>query len=155
MPKRAFGAVFFLGILLLPSCADLGTAPEHGFLANHSGIPDPELRWEAYDIQDYALLQTRTCFCALSGKQFLVTVRGGSISNIVDPTDGSVLAADDWGGFKTIPELFALARSIDPATVAVLEVSYDPRYGYPARIFVNPSVAMGDAEYGFDTTLLH
>lgn len=155
VPKHPFGTVYFLCLLLLPSCTDMGTAPDHGLLADHSGITDPELRWEAYAIQDYAILQARTCFCVDGGKKFLVTVRSGIIESVVDPTDGSVLAADRWGGFKTIPDLFALAKSIDTTTVASLQVSYDPRYGYPLRVFVDPSAQIADEEYGFETTIIH
>jgi Family of unknown function (DUF6174) len=144
-----------LCLFLLCSCADLGTAPEQGFLADHSGIADPLVRWEAYHINDYAFLQSRTCFCVDGGRNFLVTVRSGVIVQIVDPTTGFSLEADRWGDFKTIPELFALIHSIDPATVASIQVSYDSRYGYPLRVFVDPSVMIADEEYGFETSIVH
>jgi hypothetical protein len=132
----------------------MGTAPDHGLLADHSGIPDPEQRWEAYVITDYSMLQSRTCFCVDGGKKFLITVRSGRIAGIVDPADGSVLPQARWGAFMTVPELFALVRSIDPTNVASLQVSYDARYGYPVRVFVDPSTHIADEEYGFETAIV-
>jgi hypothetical protein len=145
---------FILGLALLSSCTDLGTAPDHGLLADHSGIADPAARWEAYAIEDYSVLQSRTCFCADGGRQFLVTVRSGIITSVVDPADGSILSADRWGNFMTIPGLFALVKSIDTTKVASLQVSYDPRYGYPLRVFVDPSIQIADEEYGFNTAIV-
>jgi hypothetical protein len=133
----------------------MGTEPEHGWLADHSGITDPAKRWDAYAIADYSMLQARDCFCIDGGKKFLVTVKSGNITSIVDPTDGSVLARDRWGAYKTIPDLFALVQSIDPAKVASLQVSYDARYGYPLRVFVDPSSQIADEEYGYETAIVN
>lgn len=54
----------------------------------------------------------------------------------------------------TIPDLFALLRSIDMTKVASLQVSYDARYGYPVRVFVDPSARIADEEYGFETAIV-
>ena len=75
-------------------------------------------------------------------------------SNIADPADGSPLPADRWGAFRTIPELLALARSIDPTHVASFHVEYDPRYGYPRSIYVDPSAQIADEEYGYETAII-
>jgi len=143
-----FAAIFF-------SCADLGTAPVEGLLADHSGIADPVQRWEAYSLEDYSIVQIPTCFCADGGRKFLVTVRSGSIAGIVDQSDGSELGEDRWGAFRTIPGLFALIESIDTAHVASFRFTYDPRYGYPQILFVDPSAQIADEEYGFQTELVH
>ncbi len=145
--------ILWFAILSL-SCTDLGTAPDHGLMADHSGIADPLLRWEAYALEDYSMLQSRTCFCIDGGRSFLISVRSGRIAGVVDPADGSVLAQDRWGAFMTIPDLFALVRSIDTTNIASLQVSYDARYGYPVRVFVDPSPRIADEEYGFETAIV-
>ena len=139
---------------LLTSCTDLGTGPGPGLLADHSDIADPAMRWAAYGVRDYAILQARDCFCVDGGKRFIVSVRSGAIAGVVNPADGSPLPADRWGAFRTIPELFALARSIDPAHVASFHVEYDPRYGYPRSIYVDPSAQIADEEYGYETAII-
>jgi hypothetical protein len=146
-------SIVWCAVLLL-SCADLGTAPDNGLLADHSSISDPLLRWEAYALADYSMHQSRTCFCVDGGRNYLVTVRSGRIAGIVDPSDGSVLTPDRWGAFMTISDLFALVRSIDTTKVASLQVSFDPRYGYPRRVFVDPSAQIADEEYGLETAIV-
>jgi hypothetical protein len=96
----------------------------------------------------------RTCFCGDGGKKFLITVRSGSISSIIDPTDGTIVAGDRWREFKTINELFDLVNSIDTTKVAHLQVSYDVRYGYPLKVFVDPSANIADEEYGYETEIV-
>ncbi len=100
------------------------------------------------------MLQAQTCFCIYGGRKFLVTVQSGSIAGVIDPADGKVLPGDRWGAFKTIDDLFALVKSIDTATVASLQVSYDTRYGYPLRVFVDPSAHIADEEYGYETEIV-
>ena len=150
--QRSLPILWF--VILSLSCTDMGTAPDHGLLADHSGISDPLLRWEAYALEDYSMLQARTCFCVDGGRRFLISVRSGRITGVVDPADGSVIAQDRWGAFMTIPDLFALVRSIDTTNVASLQVSYDARYGYPVRVFVDPSFHIADEEYGFETAIV-
>lgn len=152
--RKATTALLLCVGLLSFSCDDGGTSPQQGLLADHSGIVDPVKRWQAYGITEYSLLQTRTCFCADGGKKFLITVRSGGIASVVDPTDGGVLAAGRWADFKTIPDLFVLIGSIDTTKAASLQVSYDSRYGYPVRVFVDPSLQMADEEYGFETEIV-
>jgi len=150
--ERLLPLLFLLSISL--SCTDMGIAPDQGWQADHSNIADPQKRWEAYAMEDYDMYQSRTCFCADGGKRLVITVRSGSIVNIVDPSDGSALPADRWGAYKTIPDLFTLISSIDTTSVASFQVSYDARYGYPLRVFVDPSRQIADEEYGYETALL-
>lgn len=146
--------ILWFAILSL-SCTDMGTAPDHGLLADHSGIPDPEQRWEAYAVEDYSILQRHICYCADRANVFLITVQSGKIVSIVNQTDSSAFPANRWGECKTIPDLFTLIRSIDTATVNVLQVEYDPRYGYPTYLWVDPSHFIADEEFGYQTELIH
>jgi hypothetical protein len=136
------------------SCTDKGTEPDEGLLSDHSTIADPAKRWEAYGVDDYALLQMRTCFCGDGGKKFLITVRDGNIVSVVDPIEGTTIPDDRWWEFKTIAGLFDLVNSIDTSKVASLQVSYDVKYGYPLKVFVDQSANIIDEEYGYETELV-
>ena len=149
-PRRLLTAC----LLALSSCTDTGTAPQHGLIANYSGIADPETRWNAYAVQDYTLLQSRDCFCVYGGRKYLINVRSGKIASIIDPSDGSPLAPEGWGSYLTIPGLFALVKSIDTSAVAQFHVSYDPRYGYPVNLYVDPHAQIADDEYGYETEIV-
>jgi hypothetical protein len=34
------------------------------------------------------------------------------------------------------------------------QVSYDRRYGYPLRVYVDPSAQIADEEYGYETSIV-
>ena len=136
------------------SCNDVGTQPDQAWSADHSAIADPTQRWQAYGVQDYSLLQIRTCSCDNGGKGFLVTVRGGSIASVVDPSDGGVVGQQKWGEFKTVTDLFELIKSIDTTRVASLTVSYDARYGYPRKVLVDSSTITSNDEFGYETEIV-
>jgi hypothetical protein len=144
--------IFF--VLSTVCCSDQGVSPEHGWSADHSDIQDPQSRWQAYGIHDYSMLQSRNCFCPDGGTRYLITVQKDAVTRVINPADGSVLPAGQWARFKTVVDLFALVKSIDTATVASIQVSYNARYGFPERVFVNPSANIADEEYGFKTDLL-
>ena len=46
------------------------------------------------------------------------------------------------------------AKSIDPASVAVFRVTYDPKFGIPVSVYVDPSSFIADEEYGYETELV-
>ena len=144
--------ILWFAILSL-SCTDFGTAPD--FLADHSSIADPMKRWEAYAVEDYTILQRHICYCADRANVLLITVRSGKIVSIVNPTDSSAFPANRRTEYKTIPDLFTLTRSIDTAAVYNFQVAYDPRYGYPTYVWVDPSHLVADEEYGYETELIH
>lgn len=135
------------------SCHDAGPEPDQPWLADHSDIADPAKRWAAYGVQDYAIVQTRNCFCPDGGKRFLITVRSGNIVSVVDLSNESN-ATERAGAFKTVAQLFDLIKSIDTTHVASFQASYDARYGYPLKIYVDPNARIADDEYGYETSIV-
>ncbi len=136
------------------SCYEGKNQPESALTADHSAIADPQKRWQAYGVQDYSLLQTRTCFCDNGGKAFLVTVRQGSIANVVDPANGGNVPPEKWGEFKTVQGLFDLLKSVDSTKVATVSASYDTLYGYPRIILLDSSAVRSGDEFGFSTEIV-
>jgi hypothetical protein len=152
---RLGDALRVLSIALMSlTCTDAGTPGPDALLADHSSIADPVVRWRAYALVDYSLVQSRVCFCVDGGRKYLVTVRAGKIASVADAAGEGSLGAEKWGEFKTVPDLFALVASIDTTTVASLQVTYDPRYGYPSRVYVDPSAQVADEEYGYETAIV-
>jgi hypothetical protein len=137
------------------ACTDAGTSGPDPLRADHSSIADPVARWQAYGLVNYSLVQSRDCFCVDGGKKYLVTIRAGKIASVADAAGGGPLGVEKWGDFKTVPDLFALVASIDTSAVASLQVTYDPRYGYPSRVYVDPSAQIADEQYGYETAIVH
>jgi hypothetical protein len=150
IPKRKFmkrqRAIIFLVCVSLAwcSCNDLGET------LDHSDIVDPYARWRSYGFTDYEMLQTHNCFCAYRGP-YKVIVRANRVVSVIDPSNGLSLPREIQAWFKTVDELFAIIRTIDPGTVAAFTVEYDQLYGIPS-FFVDPSAQMADEEYGYSVT---
>lgn len=74
--------------------------------------------------------------------------------SVVDLSDNSN-ATDRAGAFKTVTGLFDLIKSIDTTSVASFQATYDARYGYPLKIFVDPNANIADEEYGYETEIVN
>jgi len=115
---------------------------------DYSAIIDPQARWRAYHLTSYTVVQTRNCFCIEGGRPMKVTVRNNAIVN-VQRTDLTPIPMEQWAGYKTIDELFALLKLRD--SVASLTVSYDRRYGYPTSLWIDYLAQAADDEIEYRT----
>ena len=133
-------AIFF-------SCSDLGSE------VDHSNIPDAFSRWHAYNLQDYSLKQSLTCFCINGGVSVTVVVKNNQIINVVE-TSGIPVPQNQWQFYKTVDQLFDIAKSINPDSVARFSIDFDLKYGYPKWLYVDPNSQMADEEYGYQTEFI-
>lgn len=122
---------------------------------DYSYIPDPEERWNKYNLHNYAITQTRICFCTHRGP-YKIYVVNNQIKDVLDVNADTLLSNEmiHKTSFLTINELFNLSKSISPDSVAYLNMEYNERFGYPERIFIDPDSAIADEEYGYITSSL-
>jgi hypothetical protein len=146
MIRRTFFLVCTACCLLGISCSETSLEPDY------SSITDPRARWEAYGYTDYTIEQILDCFCPYGGIPIRVVVRNRQVFNVSQAGNGFRLPDEYWGQFRSIDGLFDAVDAVDPDSVSVFNVSYDPRYGFPTVIFVDPSDLMADEEYGFRTS---
>jgi hypothetical protein len=136
----------------LTGCKDVGT--ENNYIAkpieeDHSTITDPYARWQAYGLTSYVIEQENSCFCPYGAEMCKVYVRDNKIVDVIKKSDGKSIYAEMPRRYKTVEELFALAGSIHPDSVASLVIQYDARFGYPSVIAVDFSIQMSDEEYAY------
>lgn len=134
------GTVFL--ILLLSAC-------------ENESINFPEMltlsQWDELNIENYEYEQRFVCFCAPpAGRFHKITVGSGEIVEIVDLEDGSAVV-DEHNSFKTISKLLEFVESIDPDSVALINVEYDSSFGFPSFIYVDFSHGIADEEIGYET----
>lgn len=107
--------------------------------------------WVEQAVDDYRYTVRFGCFCpdTITGP-FLVTVVDGAMTDI-RRVDGRPLG--DPGRFMvplTIDEVFE--RAADALEADELTLVYDPRWGFPTEIVVNPSLGAVDEEYSITIT---
>ncbi len=148
--------LFFISILfLLLSCSD--TSKEKHFItspidADFSFIVDPKERWEAYNLSDYVIDQHWSCECFSpnSCSSFILNkvlddviydisdeaYFGRTENEIYDYTKRMAITVDE--AFNLIEKYKASADEID--------VEYDSRFGFPAKLFIDIDAQMADEE---------
>ena len=99
--------------------------------------------WRARHIADYRIQIAAGCFCPWPSNPAILEVRGGVAVALRDTTGKSMGAPrEPWSAY-TVEGLFDVvaqtARSSD-----VVQVAYDPQYGYPAMIRGDSKVGLPD-----------
>jgi Family of unknown function (DUF6174) len=99
--------------------------------------------WRARHIDDYRIQIAAGCFCPWPSSPAILEVRGGVAVALRDTTGKSMGAPrEPWSAY-TVEGLFDVvaqtARRSD-----VVQVAYDPQYGYPAMIRGDSKVGLPD-----------
>ena len=99
--------------------------------------------WRARHIDDYRIQIAAGCFCPWPSNPAILEVRGGVAVALRDTTGKSMGAPrEPWSAY-TVEGLFDVvaqtARRSD-----VVQVAYDPQYGYPAMIRGDSKVGLPD-----------
>ena len=123
------------------SAVPLGTpSPQELWLKT---LTEQRALWESKQISDYELSVTWTCFCP-ELPTYRITVQSGVVTKVtrdrqpVKPKEVATLP-------KTVPDLFAFLAGLKPE--AHVDVAWDPVWGFPNRIDVDPIPNAVDDEY--------
>ena len=108
-------------------------------------------QWHELSIANYEYEQRIVCFCAPPAGQFhKITVESGAIVEIRDLENGNFVV-DEHNSFRTISQLLEFVESIDPDSVAMINVEYDSSFGFPSSIYVDFNHGIADEEIGYET----
>jgi len=119
------------------------------FACDQEAMNSPEI----LKIKNYQITQQVICFCISppAGRFYKLTVENGVIVKGTDLQDGSNLPSDNFDFFKTIAQLQEFVDSINPDSVAVFNVEYDNKFGFPSSIYVDFNQTIADEEIGYET----
>ena len=132
-----------LGIFLLffVGCQDQGVAPPV-WLA-------PYERWQSFGLQDYTIDQTRWCYCAGGGQTVRLVIRSRVITSVTSLSDSLHASLPPSTMYLTVDSMFILIRN--PGSDSLV-VSYNPEYGYPERLDINPQMHPVDGGVVYQTS---
>lgn len=139
------GAIFLIFLVaLLTAC---GASQRPALVHNRS-------LWESQAIQHYRFNLTVGCFCPWNALMPLtIEVKNGEIISMVASNGGDITPyLDTFRADATIESLFDLVDSAISKRVYSLVVQYDPKYGFPASIVIDPSHMIMDDETGYYVT---
>lgn len=104
--------------------------------------------WNAQGIDDYRMIVKITG--GLIGGSAAVEVRDG-VPVSVQPAPGGPqhLPMSSFAGYDTVEELFAVMERAFDRDVHELKAEYDPRFGVPIDVDIDPMRDAIDEEHGF------
>ena len=108
-------------------------------------------QWLSFNIHNYKIEQVRTCFCINGGERMDITVLADTVFSVVRISDETVIPYPASKHYLTIDSLF---RTIQNHLSDSLVVTYDPQYGYPSKLDINPQLHPVDGGQLFQTSNL-
>jgi hypothetical protein len=119
-----------------------------------SATLEPRCLWLKHATQTYVIEQARVCFCPGPNGFVQLTVVNNQIVKGVTTDSGDSLTIEELKWYKTVDELFEFIDEVEGCKPAVLQVDYDPDFGYPRNVYVDMHLEMVDEEIGFNTRLV-
>lgn len=142
-------------VLLLATLAGCELGDDDSFQRQKLG--EARTLWDRKDVASYSYILELECFCAPASElePVLVTVRNGTVESLQywdeDPADRTPASAATFGPYDTVEELFALVEDAIDRDADLLQVGYDPEYGFPEVINVDYQSGGSDQKLLFIT----
>jgi hypothetical protein len=111
-------------------------------------LNDAWARWRAAAPADYRFDYRRSCFCPVV-EEVRITVAAGIVVQVTGRDSGDTLPEERYPDFPTIDGLFVELDQLIRADPHLLEVEYDPDYGYPAAVEVDIEERIADEEFAY------
>ena len=135
--------IFILGIMIVWCAAckkEQASQPVH---------QTPIEQWRSFNLHNYTIDQSRSCFCPHGGELMRITVRSDTIAGVVRISDNSIAT---YPYFVSIDSLFGIIRYLKTDS---LVIRYNVQYGYPEYLDVDPQLHPSDGGYLLETSNLH
>ena len=147
--------LLLFAFLLVNSCSD--SRDERSFTTvpvseDFSAIADPFARWQAYQLSDYAIGESRLCEC-FPPVHFTTYIIDDEVADVeyelakefyFSRTEKEVYDYT-MNAAMTVNEAFAIIEHHRDSAHRII-VEYDPRFGYPSSIFIDIDTLMADEE---------
>ncbi|HUP19228.1 MAG TPA: DUF6174 domain-containing protein [Gemmatimonadota bacterium] len=137
-------ALVLAAVLALASCDLLGSDA-----GRQEALQEARRRWAAQGSADYTLTVRRSCFCGQEaiGPALLRVAGGDVVSRIYTETGDPVPEA--WARlFPDVEGLFDVVEDAIERNADRIDVTYDPRFGYPSEVFIDYEERVADEELG-------
>lgn len=137
MRVSRFLCIGLLAAPLVAGCGDIVAPNQHLTELNTN-----RQKWAAHGYANYAFTLRMDCFCAINGPVTVLVV-ADSVRQVVLQSTGEAISAP-W--IPTITKLFDIIEQDINRPAAVLQVTYEPEFGYPTKIVSDPIANAVDDE---------
>lgn len=135
-----------------PGGQESGTPPDVTPVVPEGELGENQAKWKNAGVQSYRFKLHIGCFCAFRDRMPLtIEVRDGQVTSMTY-SDGTPVPAGDPGRemferFATIERIFTELRSGPSAAAELVRTTYDPTYGFPADLYIDPLQQAADDEF--------
>lgn len=101
--------------------------------------------WDTAGIHDYQFTLAQHCFCPAE-EAIRIVVRQDTVASASYTPSGQALSSDR---LKSLPSLNAIFQKIEEGyarNAARIQLSLNPEYGYPERVFIDYTTMIADEE---------
>jgi hypothetical protein len=113
------------------------------------------VRWQAAAISSYDFDFARSCFCTVEALgPVTIRVRDGHFASLVSRDSGTPVDTVLFAQFLTIERVFESTRQLLDAGPASFTASYDPTFGFPITVTVDPIAQAVDDELSYSVLAL-
>ncbi|MCX6151100.1 MAG: DUF6174 domain-containing protein [Ignavibacteriales bacterium] len=119
---------FAILMLILFGCKEKSTEP----------VPiTPFEQWRSFNIHNYTIEQTRSCFCFYGGERMRITVQSDTVSSVMKLSDSTIILYPASKNFLSIDSLFGIIQNSRTDSLVVI---YNLKYDYPEKLDINPQL---------------
>jgi hypothetical protein len=111
---------------------------------------DPFEKWASYNIHNYSVDQTRSCFCINGGEKIRLVIKSDTIYSATKLSDGTILLPGSYSVYRSVTSLFGYIKSSKDSMV----IRYNEKYGYPEYLDINPQLHPVDGGALYETVNL-
>ncbi len=111
-----------------------------------SALDANQTKWANANVDSYSITVSRICFCPVQ-EAIVKTVTNGTVTNAFYTPSGTVLDPAGYARSFTIEDYFGSIQTGIDEDYEVLDVEYDPTYGFPKKIVVDHGPEVVDEEY--------
>ena len=135
------------------TCVLLGACTEPHFTPAVLQLEAAQQRWQATTHPDYDLTVQRSCFCVMEVvRPVRVAVRNGSPTGLVYADSGTAVDTALFAHYRSVDRMFAFLHDVIASKPDSIAVAFDPVWGYPTQVTVDPNFTTVDEEFAFQVS---
>ena len=132
---HAVRAPILVALGLLAACGIVEPEPWDDRLLD---LEQARALWAETGPDSYRYDYFQGCFCAAPVGDFVVTVTDGTVTAAVTDPDGEPVPEGTLAALRTMEELFDVVGTAIEREIDGFRVEYDPEYGFPTLIDLDP-----------------
>lgn len=148
MPFRVMRGALILAVGLLAGCSD-STGPS----LQEELLTSAIRKWSETGPASYEMILLRTCACP-GIPAVRIIVRNKVVESRTYTGTGDPVPPEDADDFPDVPGLFALVKKAMDEDYYLFSVAYDPTYGYPSSLQLDPDASTLEDNVNFQVVEL-